>query len=315
MKFRAVCPKCYEKNKKEFFLKEENSSAPYFSALQKYYYSEEDRIEDRDIFYEIDVQDKRGFILTCKYGHESLVYLGAEVYELLFDRGIFAYHDHYYREAVVNFASSIERFHEYCIRLMLYSCDVEVNDVKEMWKLLKQTERQYGAFVALFVSLFKTVPPKMDFMEKKQEWSSFRNDVVHNGHFPTKEEAIKAINITSKYIYEVINVLNEDNDVLGENFNAVIDYESSGVKTVFNDLVKQYEEKNGKPANINEVERSTIHLHTAIRFMYDFNATNDYGHTKEFKHNKYFEAHTYDEEELAYVVDQFIKINKSGYRK
>lgn len=307
MKFRAVCIECYKNEKDAFFSKEENSKLPYFVALDKYYFENEDK-RGKDIYYETDVRDTPGFVLTCKYGHESFIYLEIEVYELLYDRGIFAYNDHYYREAIVNLASSVERFHEYCIRLMLYASRVKFEEVKETFKLLKYTERQYGSFVSLFTSTFKISPPKIGHIELKKlkkEWSNFRNDVVHNGYFPTRDETIQAINLTSKYMYEVLQYFKVDNSSF--NKDALMNYKYTNIDIIIADLVKEYKELNGKePEKIKEVDLTSVVVKPFVSYIFYKIGVDGI---------KKSEFHKYSEEQLEDMIKLFIEDNKDAYKK
>lgn len=304
MKFRAICFECYKKEKYDFFSKKENADLSYFDALNKYYFETGDRLE-KDIYYETDVKETPGFVLTCKYGHESFVYLGIEVYEILFDRGIFAYSDQYYREAVVNFASSVERFHEYCIRLMLYACRVQLDDVNKTFKSLKYTERQYGAFVSLFVSLFKVSPPQIGRIKPNSEWSSFRNNVVHNGYFPTREETIQALSLTSKYIYEVTQYFEEsgkpfDNDTLYH-------YKHSSLDKIVDNLVEEYKGANkNDPEKIKKVDLAAVDVTPSIRYFFDMIDLDKATET---------ELHKYSEEQIDNIINDFIEDNKDAYKK
>lgn len=152
-------------------------------------------------------------------------------------------------------------------------------------------------------------------MGKKREWSSFRNNVIHNGHFPTKEEAIKAINVTLKYIHEVLYYFAKDDEISGEEPNDLTLYKYYKTKTTMKDLIEKYEKEYKIAFDIDKVAKSTIYLTTVIRFMHNFNNISHYHPSFEFKQIKHLEVYTYDEQEIEYAIDQFIKINKSGYKK
>lgn len=129
--------------------------------------------------------DDGRFDLVCDYGHRSLTVLQLQKFEILFDIGGHAIIDGYYREAVSSFTSSLERVYEFFIKTIYF--DKKQNDqFNSFWDMArKSSERQLGAFVALY-SFETGAMPKI--LSEKQ--SNFRNKVVHQGKIPSKEEAI-----------------------------------------------------------------------------------------------------------------------------
>lgn len=131
----------------------------------------------------IELCTKYYYEYTCPNGHKNSFFLSNPRYELLYDMGISAYLDGYYREAALDFAACIERFYEYCIFTLTFHWDA-INELSDMWKeMAVYSERQYGAFVALHFSKLGFSPPK-----PTKSHIEFRNNVTHKGHFPTKEE-------------------------------------------------------------------------------------------------------------------------------
>ncbi|WP_214691591.1 MULTISPECIES: hypothetical protein [unclassified Exiguobacterium] len=241
MKFRCICKECRIKDKNDFFSKEEFQGLNYFHVLNHYHFDEEYAYAKKDIYIEVDVQDKRGFIFECKEGHVSVGAVSIETYELLYDRAIFAYDDAYYRETVANLAASIERFHEHCVNLMLYIGEIEQEYVHSLWKRVsKQSERQYGAFLFLYLNLFKLPPPEMKKINNKLEWLSFRNNVIHSGYFPSKEEAEKSIEITSQYIKEIREKFMSE---IGK--GQVLNYHHEQDIKTYDDLIETYQRSGG----------------------------------------------------------------------
>lgn len=241
MKFRCICKECRIKDKNDFFNKEEFQGLNYFQVLNHYHFDEKYAYAKKDIYIEVDVEDKRGFIFECKKGHVSVGSVSIETYELLYDRAIFAYDDTYFRETVANLAASIERFHEYCVNLMLYIGKIEQEYVHSLWKRVsKQSERQYGAFLFLYLNLFKSPPPEMKKINKKLEWSSFRNNVIHSGYFPSKEEAEISIEITSQYIKEIKEKFRSE-----INKDQVLYYHHEQDIKNYNDLIETYKQRGG----------------------------------------------------------------------
>lgn len=120
-------------------------------------------------------------------GRKNAHILSREKFEVIFDFGALAFLDGYYREAVADFATALERFFEFFIRTVFRERGLSDETVKDTWKLLsRQTERQLGAFAALYL-LFTGRRP--DFLHDKRLRVEFRNNVIHKGHIPSQEEA------------------------------------------------------------------------------------------------------------------------------
>ena len=137
-------------------------------------------------FARVEFRDDGKYEITCSRGHEATTILQQQKFEVLFDIGAHAIIDGYYRESVSSFAASLERFYEFSIRAFLSKASGSDNLFKTCWKLVSsQSERQLGAFIFLWASTFNAPPALLGNAQV-----SFRNDVVHKGKIPTKEEAI-----------------------------------------------------------------------------------------------------------------------------
>jgi hypothetical protein len=137
--------------------------------------------------HEMDAADVHSGKLTlrCAQGHTTDVTLPIPLFELLFDIGCGALLDGYAREAVTTFASSFERFAEFTCRFLLARRRVSFEGVDAWWnEVRKQSERQLGSFVALWIADFRSPPPMLS--PKQVE---LRNNCVHNGYIPTEGKA------------------------------------------------------------------------------------------------------------------------------
>lgn len=145
----------------------------------------------------------------CKSKEE--IQLNLEKFQVLFDLGIICLKNGYYKEAVSDFAASLERVFEFAIRCILNKRNIEEEVINSIWKEVKnQSERQYGAFIFLYAYEFK----KEFKLDNKQ--IRFRNEVIHKGKFPNFNETYKY----AKYIYyNIYNILLE----LAKN-NYISDY-------------------------------------------------------------------------------------------
>jgi hypothetical protein len=105
---------------------------------------------------------------------------------MLFEVGAYAILDGYYREAVSSFTTSLERFHEFAIRVFLDNTSKASDLFQNCWKhVSSQTERQLGAFIFLWASNFGQAPVLLDSKQVK-----FRNEVIHKGVIPSREQAV-----------------------------------------------------------------------------------------------------------------------------
>ncbi len=193
---------------------------PYCLDAKDAHVGESITITYNDIVQE-DLGDQYYYDLVCPNGHRNRFFIQTPRYELLYDMGVSAYLDGYYREAALDFAAAIERFHEYCILSFLLYRDIPGERIMDMWKQIsKQSERQYGAFISLFLSELKGIP---DLINNK--WTEFRNNVTHKGYFPSAKEIEDYAKYTADYICSVFNCMKTsmDNDRLwqGEIFFAI----------------------------------------------------------------------------------------------
>jgi len=133
-----------------------------------------------------EINDSNLYEVQCPKGHESYVVLQQQKFELLFDIGACALLDGYYREAVTSFTSSLERLYEFFIRAALLQTGIAANDIETIWSHLgKQSERQLGAYIAIYTRECGTTPALLS--RKNVE---FRNEVIHRGKIPNRSEAV-----------------------------------------------------------------------------------------------------------------------------
>lgn len=146
---------------------------------------------------DVDLRDDGFYELTCSKGHRSANLLQNQKYQLLFESGALALLDGHTREAVSGFASALERFLEFYIKVICLEHNIAYEDVENCWKdVKKQSERQLGAFIFLY--LLETEQPTQ-FLKKRvtrignesRDIQAFRNDVIHAGYIPTHDEVVQ----------------------------------------------------------------------------------------------------------------------------
>ena len=146
----------------------------------------QDDIASANFIASSELNDSNVYEVRCPKGHQAYVVLQQQKFELLLDIGACALLDGYHREAVSSFSSSLERFREFFIRASFLQNGNTFDDIEAMWKqLAKQSERQLGAYTAIYMRECGEVPPSLS--SKNVE---LRNDVVHRGGIPDRSEAV-----------------------------------------------------------------------------------------------------------------------------
>jgi len=132
--------------------------------------------------------DDNTYEVECPKGHKTVTVVQEQKFEILFDIGAYAIADGYYREAVSSFTTSLERFYEFFIRASFVDGEGNTNTLLDaFWKQVAvQSERQFGAFLFSHLAKTNSLPPLLT-----QKEVELRNDVIHRGKIPTKEEALK----------------------------------------------------------------------------------------------------------------------------
>lgn len=114
--------------------------------------------------------------------------LRQEKFEVLLDFGSMAFLDGYHREAVADFATALERFFEFFTKAVFRERGLGPEAVGETWKVMsRQTERQLGAFATAYLQATGRAP---SFLDPNRLRVGFRNDVVHKGLMPSREQAL-----------------------------------------------------------------------------------------------------------------------------
>jgi hypothetical protein len=199
MKIEFSCPYCISKGKANIFSVE---------LAQK-----------NDCFYTVN----------CGKGHEYSVNIAYHPFQRLFEIGVNAIYDGYYREAIGSFAASYERFFELFIKIIIDKNKVDQNVYLETWKKLsKYSERQLGAYIITFLTEFRTKPKILG-----DKYISFRNKVIHQGHIPDKKECIEFGNQVLECIVPVIKRLYTSEPLKNILITSIIEYmtwEENGAK-------------------------------------------------------------------------------------
>lgn len=135
----------------------------------------------------VELRDDAYYELECNRGHRRSAILTERKFAVLFESGAMALLDGYTREAVSSFAASLERFYEYWIKAVLLAAGTTHEMLEQWWKLVAaQSERQYGAFCALYQREYARHPHVLPNRQVE-----FRNNVIHRGYLPQRSEVVE----------------------------------------------------------------------------------------------------------------------------
>ncbi len=155
---------------------------------------------------EWDVQDVQAYIFECPNGHEWGVNVQEFKYETLFQSGTNAFIDGYYAESILTITAAIERFHQFAIELICLKQGVQYEDIQTTFKhVSNQSERQLGAYYFLLLIDLKKEPNKMS-----NSMVTFRNEVIHKGYLPSKQETEKYLKYAYKYTFQNYRTLTSE---------------------------------------------------------------------------------------------------------
>lgn len=168
----------------------------------------------KDVQTELPLQNSIIYEFDCPNGHHNIIALRNPKFELLFESGILALKDGYYREAVTSFSASLERFYEFLTTaFLLPEIEKSPSGFQQAWKFfLNSSERQLGGVFLLHYKIFNEPLLAFDigFIKKHnlslsgKEPVNFRNAVIHQGFIPSFKDVINYGDAIYKYIGEVL---------------------------------------------------------------------------------------------------------------
>jgi hypothetical protein len=162
---------------------------------------------------DVPLGDTPAYDIHCPQGHRIRIVLENPKFELLFESGIRALQDGYFREAISSFAAALERFYEFLTQSHFVT---DLGKLPESfvatWKIMsKQSERQLGAFCMLYLRDFGESAPLFDKAFVKESGFKlgvegndpvyFRNLVTHQGYIPKREHALAYGEALNKYFH------------------------------------------------------------------------------------------------------------------
>jgi hypothetical protein len=97
----------------------------------------------------VEYRDENFYRFECQgCGKKNPASIRREKFEALFDFGSMAFLDGYHREAVANFATSLERFFEFFTRTVCLKRGIQDEAFEATWKIMaKQQEQRVGSLL------------------------------------------------------------------------------------------------------------------------------------------------------------------------
>lgn len=181
------------------------------------------------LLIQVSVSDENKYAVTCNRGHRFTLIYPEERFELLLRSAATAYINGDYRGVVTSATASLERLYEFAFKAMCHHHRIPKSDVGNSWAIIaKQSERQLGAFVGLFLLTTKVTPNVLG-----NNQVQFRNDVTHNGSFASEP---KSRAFAEKVLALELDILHKLKETIPD---ALKDYYSSGAKN----LIEEYQQK------------------------------------------------------------------------
>ncbi len=148
------------------------------------------------------------FTFECPKGHYSTYEITSPQYEILYSIACFAIIDGYYRESIASFNACLEMFYDFTIRVILDNKKINTKDINDLFNNIKLSERRFGAFASIWL-LTENQPYTNIKSNYRDDMTKLRNNVIHNGTIPTKEETLKFGDYVCNIIKPLINTLKE----------------------------------------------------------------------------------------------------------
>ena len=138
----------------------------------------------------------------CPRGHKYVGYVTRERYDVLYESAVLSFLMGFELEAVVGFAASLERAQELFTLASIRSSGLDLASIEKMWKQIsRQSERQLGAFLVQWL-----ITTQSQF-EIKQVMTEFRNNVIHRGHIPLRDETKAYASWINDRLFDIVDVM------------------------------------------------------------------------------------------------------------
>lgn len=153
------------------------------------------------VIVDLEYFDDRLSLMSCPNGHNYYVQIQNPKYEVLLASGAEALSAGFTLEACLTYGAALERFLEFGLRAMLLKLGCPWDLVTAQIKAMSaQSERQLGAFSAVYLQVCGAVFPSPD-------TASERNKFVHRGEIPDGRRAVKYCSKVYEAIFKIATEL------------------------------------------------------------------------------------------------------------
>lgn len=160
-----------------------------------------------------DYYDDAVAYVECNRGHHSALMIQSHKFEILLESSANALLEGYTLESASSLAAAYERFYEYSIKVLCKKLGTKREDVVKTFKnVARQSERQFGAFLFLYLIVFNEP------YEVNEKIATFRNKVVHKGYIPNIDEVYS---FGSMIYSEILSITNKLRSECGQQMQEV----------------------------------------------------------------------------------------------
>lgn len=148
-------------------------------------------------------------ICTNDSEHQLWLFLANPRYEIFIREGIDAYIDGYYLESFMKLYQALENFRRLFVEASLFNKENRFSDILQLSHgSLRNSTFLYGAYKFAYFEFFREIPDTKNSTNNLQINSrnsivEYRNDVVHNGKYPTKADIEQIGQIIIHYIQDI----------------------------------------------------------------------------------------------------------------
>jgi hypothetical protein len=149
-----------------------------------------------------DYYDEALAHVECSRGHKSALLLQSQKFEVLLESAANALLEGYTLEAASSLSSAYERFFEFSINVFCKKSAISKGALEETLKqVAKQSERQIGGFLFLYLVVFGT------HYTLNKKIPELRNRVIHQGYIPRPDEVIMLGELIYQEIFSITKLI------------------------------------------------------------------------------------------------------------
>ncbi|MFM0205592.1 hypothetical protein PQR53_37915 [Paraburkholderia fungorum] len=138
------------------------------------------------VFLDLRPDEEGRYRSECSRGHQQIVTLRQQKFEIFFELAAYAIRDGHYRQSVSSCAESLEDFHEFFLRAMAYQNGIKKERFDAAWKLLGISPQNREEAYSLNYRNFCARPPVL----LRPDQNDWKDSVIEKGKMPRREECV-----------------------------------------------------------------------------------------------------------------------------